>query len=115
MCYEFKPHVKQWLMLTNPVLAKDFNKFLSKSSLRCSTDDPEILLGDNSPSIVQYGSINQKFQEVPILLRDPIALMLLIVSNMPSNFEKGKLQIKFFNLIYINKMIDGFIRKYSYY
>ncbi len=115
MCYEAKPHVKQWLMLTNPMLAKDFNKFMLKSEMRCSTDDLDVLLADNSsggggsskPPL--FTSINKKFQEVPLLLRDPTALLLLFASNMPSNFDKETFNCivsSVFNVVFVQAVID---------
>lgn len=104
MCHETKPHAKQWLMLTNPNLSNNTNKFLFKIGVKSNIDntmeffetestsnDGTIFsnLKDSQQSILQSRLNSLDKLDVPVLLKDPIAVLLLIVVNLPHNFEKG--------------------------
>jgi len=85
MCHEFKPHVKQWLMLVNPNLYNDVKEILPKES------QPDAKL------------------TVPVLLRDPLAVFLLLIVNLPQKLEKPIftcLVSTVFNLVYTQAIID---------
>lgn len=86
MCHEFKPHVKQWLMLISPTLWKYLTAFDSKLNI----DDADLNTEMEDEHQLESKSINiNKAQEVPILLRDPIAILLLLISNLPVNLDKS--------------------------
>lgn len=118
MCHETKPHAKQWLMLTNPSMSKNTNKFLFKIGVKSNIDNTMEFfesestshggsnfsnLKDSHQSILQSRLNNLDKLEVPVLLKDPIAVLLLIVVNLPYNFDKSSLlKIKFSK--FINKL-----------
>jgi hypothetical protein len=86
MCHEFKPHVKQWLMLISPTLWKYITAFDSKLNI----DDADLNTEMEDEHQLESKSMNiNKAQEVPILLRDPIAILLLLISNLPVNLDKS--------------------------
>lgn len=85
MCHEFKPHVKQWLMLVDPNLYNDVKQVLPKES-----------------------QLEEK-STVPLLLRDPLALFLLLIVNLPLKLDKSIftcLVSSVFNLVYVQGIID---------
>lgn len=101
MCHELKPHVKQWLMLVNPELYNDVNKLLSCLGVRQNQDEPI------------DKAIKDKFitktQQVPLLLRDPVSTLLLIIVNLPNKVDKSMCSSvvnNLFNMVYIQAIID---------
>lgn len=114
MCHEFKSHVKQWLMLINPGLSLDMSKFLLIAGVRSNaaknTDDA-LDLGEedkNNNSKLRESKLtakrpgSNKAEDVPMLLRDPVATLLLIVSNLPLNLDKSLKKKILFLFFYIN-------------
>jgi len=79
MCDEQKPHLKQWLMLIDPTLSKNANEFLSLIRVKVNKEDKLI-----SPSAQIKQTLN-----VPVLLKDPISVLLLLVVNLPTTIEKS--------------------------
>jgi len=78
MCDEQKPHLKQWLMLIDPTLSTNVNDFLSLIRVKPSKED----------KLAQQSQIKQTLN-VPVLLKDPISVLLLLVVNMPTTIEKS--------------------------
>lgn len=71
MCQQLKPHINLWLMLTG---------------LNC-TYDSEVTGDECSSSSIKIA----KSKEVPVLLRDPVTMLILIMVNQPSNIQKSKI------------------------
>ena len=71
MCHELRPHVNFWLMLTNPY------ELAMQEELKSS---------DTDSGLKSKTTAN----EVPLLLRDPIASLLLVLVNLPTNIQKSE-------------------------
>ena len=95
MCHELKPHVKLWLSLTKPKLA-DTNGETTESQSDTESQkqtDPfasgvfkfKHRLMQGTPAIE-----SSKINEVPLLLQDPVALLILILVNLPTNVSKSE-------------------------
>ena len=102
MCHELKTHVKIWLSLIDPMLWKSFNN--TEITQKIDGENQSIMdsQGTSSKMVSQICSGSEekfetkikKSQEVPLLLRDPIAILLLIISNMPLNLSKRMCSFK---------------------
>lgn len=73
MCHELKPHVKLWTMLTGPETVLEGETPLASSE------------EDNGQK-----EVKDKTRDVPLLLKDPVASLLLILVNLPTNVRKSK-------------------------
>jgi hypothetical protein len=103
MCHEKKTHVKQWLMLVNSVLLRDFDiVILGKEENRLSLS-PMKSAATSSFSV-------ERNQQVPLLLRDPIAILLLTLLNLTlSTLDKeifNHVISSCFNLVYVQAILD---------
>ena len=77
MCDEQKPHLKQWIMLVDPTLSKNTSDFWALIRVKASKDD----------KLAQQ--IKQTWN-VPVLLKDPISVLLVLIVNLPTAIEKSK-------------------------
>lgn len=101
MCHETKPHLKVWLSLTNPTLLKSFNTYQDEKNINNNSDDNQKMDHEQTSSSSKLSSSilyssgnaekgNEKTdQQVPLLLRDPIAVLLLLISNMPVDLDQS--------------------------
>lgn len=136
MCHELKPHVKLYLMLTNPaqlaeeissqfikIKLKQFeqNDIKSTNSRIATTTDlttsPTPAAG--ATAVTTTTTTSNEFEDVftktkihkpsvPILLKDPIACLLLIIVNLPTNVDKiifKSIVQSLFNMVYIQNLI----------
>lgn len=81
MCHELKPHLKIWSELINQTVDNLFSNTFDKSK---STTDVDLATNEfpSTKSIEKNIKKIELTEEVPLLLRDPIAILLLIISNM---------------------------------
>jgi hypothetical protein len=96
ICNETKPHVKQWIMLTNPQLSLIKEKFFEEIGLKF-----EIELNQMQKSCEK--------KNVPLLLRDPLSMLLLLLVNLPLDVEKcifTHLVSNIVVLVFVQSIID---------
>jgi hypothetical protein len=139
MCHELKPHVKLYLMLTNPAqLAEEISSQFIKIKLKqfeqndikstnsriatttdLTTSPTPPAAGATSVTTTTTISNSNEFEDVfaktkihkpsvPILLKDPIACLLLIIVNLPTNVDKiifKSIVQSLFNMVYIQNLI----------
>ena len=86
MCKETKPHVKLWLQLTQPHVTLD--KITRQTSApstatttTSSTSGARSTLSSEEPAPATTTTTSGGGKDVPLLLRDPIASLLLLVAN----------------------------------
>lgn len=117
MCHEYKPHVKLWLSLIQPAIWKSINAFDSRQH---NIDDADLNILQEETSGVSSeaesamstatSALNKStLQDVPLLLRDPIAILLLIISNLPVDLESTYFDClisNVFNLVFVQSAID---------
>ncbi len=114
MCHELKPHVKLWLMLTNPVLlAEEISSQFIKIKIRQfeqSDSNKSSSLSSNSNAAASASAITAEShkQAVPILLKDPIACLLLVLVNLPTNVNRAifnSVVQSLFNMVFVQNLI----------
>lgn len=137
MCHELKPHVKLYLMLTNPaqlaeeissqfikIKLKQFEQNDIKSTNSRIATTTDLTTSPTPPaagatSVTTTTTTSNEFEDVfaktkihkpsvPILLKDPIACLLLIIVNLPTNVDKiifKSIVQSLFNMVYIQNLI----------
>ena len=109
MCHELKPHVKLWLMLTNPaLLAEEISSQFIKIKLRQfeQSDNKSSLL--QSCSTTSASSAEPHKPAVPTLLKDSIACLLLVLVNLPTNVNRAifnSVVQSLFNMVFVQNLI----------
>lgn len=105
MCHEHKPHVKLWMLLINPAVWKSLNSLDTKLNIddadlsirqdqvTSTTQTSVIRTSSNGSMLVKENLENS--HDVPLLLRDPISILLLIICNMPINLDKSSFYCRF--------------------
>lgn len=118
MCNESKPHARVWLMLVDPSLSNDMKTFLSIIGVRLNKEhcleSSRASNEEENNNLISLNPFDKKTSllpkmEVPCLLRDPIATLLLIAVNLPLNVEKSVFSCvvsSIFNLVYIQSLLD---------
>ena len=102
MCHEFKPHVKQWLMLVNSHKNDDSKQTLDNSSKSQEKSSSKEGGGGDDDDVPDE-------KQVPLLLRDPIAVLLLLIVNLPQKCDKSvytHVIASVFNMVYIQAVLD---------
>ena len=113
MCHEVKPHIKLWLMLINPSEWKSMNAFDPKLNIddadREEASAATATAATSADTHLKSSSLRElsttRAQDAPLLLRDPIAMLLLLISNLPVNIDKSILLLLFKRVLSVSYII----------